>query len=142
MCRSLLLLLTVRSFDQKRDQMKLKLPERRQFIRIEVPLKMTVEYSGKKDETLTKNISPVGLRFELGRSIKENEKLTLSLYLPGTNEPVLLEGRVVWQKRASREDNSPYDMGVEILSIEENNKNIFLKYLCDLLYGSVFKERS
>ncbi len=122
--------------------MKLKLPERRRFLRIEVPLKVKLMSGDRVDKITTKNISPVGLRFELTRELNESNQLTMSLYLPSSERPIHLIGKVVWQNKSSLEDNAPYDIGVEIVEIDDKDKNSFLKYLCDLLYSSAYKERT
>jgi hypothetical protein len=121
--------------------MKLNLPERRRFIRIEIPLKVSIKTDGRVEEVVTKNISPTGLRFEVARELSKTDKLDLSLTIPTTESPVRLKARVVWQNKISLEDKSPFDVGVEIIEIEDKNKNFFLKYLCDLLYDSTFKAR-
>lgn len=121
--------------------MKLKLPERRRFIRIEIPLKVKIKTSGRIDEVVTKNISPIGMRFEVTKELKNTELLDMSLTIPSSDTPVRLKGRVVWQSKTTLEDTAPYDVGVEIMEIEDKNKNAFLKYLCDLLYESAFKIR-
>ena len=122
--------------------MKQKLPERRRFIRIEVPLKAIVKSGDRLDEVVTKNISPVGLRFEIDRQLKESERLEVALYLPSTDDPISLEAKVIWQSKTSLEDKAPYDVGVEIIDIDDKRKNSFLKYLCDLLYNSAYKART
>lgn len=121
--------------------MKLKLSERRRYIRIEAPLQVKVKGEGWEKELLIKNISPMGLRFEIDRKLKESEILAFSLYLPSVKEPITLKGKVVWQERVSIEDNAPYDAGIEIISIVEKDKVVLLKYLCDLLYGASYKAR-
>lgn len=121
--------------------MKLKLPERRRFIRIEIPLKVAITAGGKVDEVITKNISPIGMRFEIKKELKNTEILEMSLSIPTSDMPVHLKGRVVWQNKTTLEDSAPYDVGIEIMEIEDKNKNVFLKYLCDLLYDSTFKTR-
>ena len=121
--------------------MKLKLPERRRFIRIDTPLRVKIHAEGNVNEVVTKNISPIGMRFEIGKEIKNSDDLDLSLYIPTSESPIRLKGRIVWQRKTSLEDNSPYDVGLEIIEIEDKNKNLFLKYLCDLLYKSTFKAR-
>lgn len=121
--------------------MKLKLPERRRFIRIEIPLKVAIKADGKVAEVITKNISPIGMRFETSKELKNTEILEMSLSIPTSDIPVHLKGRVVWQNKTTLEDSAPYDVGIEIMEIEDKNKNVFLKYLCDLLYDSTFKTR-
>lgn len=122
--------------------MKQKLPERRRFVRIDVPLKVVVESGNTTYETITKNVSPVGLRFEVRQELDKAVKLDLSLSLPSIDDPISLKGIVIWQRKVSLEDNAPFDVGVEIIDIEDKNKNVFLKYLCDLLYSSTYKVRT
>ena len=122
--------------------MKLKLPERRRFVRIEIPLRVVVKTEGRVDEVITKNVSPVGLRFEVDKELTQSDRLSMSLYLPENDDPIELVGKVIWQTKTSLEDNAPYDVGIEITEIKDKNKNVFLKYLCDLLYASTYKERT
>ncbi|MDD4957159.1 MAG: PilZ domain-containing protein [Candidatus Omnitrophica bacterium] len=118
--------------------MKQKLPERRRFLRVNVPLNINVSCSGVSGVTAqVKNVSPVGLGIEILRELKIAQNLDLELFLPGENAPVVLKGIVAWQAKKSLEDSSPYDVGIEIMDISDRDKNKFLKYLCDLLYGSV-----
>ncbi len=122
--------------------MKLKLPERRRFIRIEVPLRVKIESGSIQKEVVTKNISPVGMRFETDEELDKSQKLDLSLFIPVSEEPVHLKGKVIWQTKTSLEDDAPFDVGVEIAEVEDKHKNLLLKYLCDLLYNSSYKIRS
>jgi len=66
----------------------------------------------------------------------------VTLHLPSVSGPISLEGRVAWHTKMSREDDAPYDVGLEIVGVEDEKKNVLLKYLCDLLYGSTYKERT
>jgi hypothetical protein len=116
--------------------MKLKLPERRRYIRIETPLKMELKAAGKAYKVVSKNISPVGVRFEIGEKLNESAELSVALSLPGSAEPINIKGKVVWQAKTSLEDKAPYDTGVEIVEVANKDKNVFLKYICDTLYNS------
>jgi len=119
--------------------MRLKLPERRRFIRIEVPLRINVRGNGWSEEATTKNISPIGMRFEISREFEKSVLLDMSMFLPvPESSPISVKARVIWQSKTSLEDNAPYDVGVEIVEIEESSKNVLLKYLCDLLYDSSY----
>jgi len=120
--------------------MKVKSFERRRFVRIDVPLKLMVKIGKRREKGITKNISPVGLRFETSKKLEADEKVEIVLYLPSMVNPITFKARVVWQKKKSLEDKAPYDVGVEIASIEDNDKNVFLKYLCDLFYNSTYKQ--
>jgi hypothetical protein len=67
--------------------------------------------------------------------LNESSVAELKLDLPGTQNPVHAKGIVVWKKKISLEDRSPYDVGIEFSEIEEDNKNTFLKFFCDHIYN-------
>ncbi len=111
--------------------------ERRRYVRTEIPLKVTVRLGERVEEVETSDISPIGMRFVVGTKLDEAEtsgKVQLFLRLPTAENPIRLAGKIAWQRKVSLEDNAPYEVGVEILDVEDEDKNIFLKYLCDLLY--------
>jgi hypothetical protein len=119
-------------------KMKDRLIERRKYIRLKtpVPVTCTVPETGSVYNALTKDISTDGLRMESGaKDIKVSGIVELKLDIPGTHNPVHVKGKIVWKKRLSIEDNAPYEIGVEFIEIEEDNKNTFLKFLCDLIYN-------
>ena len=110
--------------------------ERRKYLRVETPLQIRVITKDKGIiETTTKNISPLGLRFEFtGEGLEAKDEIELRMEIPNTLNPVHAKARVVWKKKLSTEDKAPFDLGCEFTKIEEDNKNTFLKYFCDLLY--------
>ena len=114
-----------------------KVEEKRKFIRLEVPVEL--KYIVKGDTAIrdvaTKDISCEGLRFVSEGELKEGSLLELSITIPNAANPVHVNGKVAWMKRVSTEDASPYEVGIEFMQIEEDNKNTFLKYLCDLIYN-------
>ena len=112
--------------------------ERRRFLRLAQPVDIAYNAVGSDliQHTVTKNISADGLRFETqDRSIKESDLLELKLTIQSASNPVHMVSRVVWKKRLSLQDNTPFDVGLEITSVEEDNKNTFLRFLCDLIYS-------
>ena len=115
-----------------------KLIERRKYIRLKtpVPITYTISDTGSMHKSVTKNISAEGLRFETtAKDLKEGSIIEMKLELYGANNPVHVSGKVVWKRQLSLEDNAPYDVGIEFTDIEEDNKNTFLKFLCDLIYN-------
>ena len=73
--------------------MSLKLPERRRFIRIEVPMRVTVTAGDRQEEVVTKNISPIGMRFEVPEPFEAEQSLQLILCLPLSGESIQVEGK-------------------------------------------------
>lgn len=111
--------------------------ERRRYIRLEAPIEIayTVPESGKIHKAKTKNISADGLRFEAhDKTLKESDLLELKLIVPQAANPVHASGRIIWKNKLSLEDNAPFDFGLEFSGVEEDNKNTFLKFFCDLIY--------
>ena len=114
-----------------------ELIERRRYIRLAYPLK--IAYTTPKNDRIRsvaiKNISADGLGFEVrDEGIAENSIVELKLDITDAINPVHAKARVVWKKRTSLEDGSPSNVGLEFTEIEEDNKNTFLKFLCDLIY--------
>lgn len=119
-------------------KIKDRLIERRRYIRLRtpIPLTYTVQGSGTMYDSVTKDISADGLRFETSsKDLKEGALIELKLLISGANNPVHIKGKIIWKKHLSLADNAPYDVGLEFTEIEEDNKNTFLKFLCDLIYN-------
>lgn len=112
--------------------------ERRKYIRLKTPVAVTctVPNTGTVHSSVTKDISTDGLRLEIkAKNIEKGSILELKLELSGANNPVHAKGKVVWVNQISLEDDAPYDIGIEFTEIEEDNKNTYLKFLCDLIYN-------
>ena len=115
-----------------------KATERRRYIRLKVPIEIsyTAPERGRFFKTVTKDISGDGLRFESSnKTLKPLDLIYVNLSIPGGANPVHTRARIKWKKKVSLEDASPFDIGVEFAEIEEDNKNTFLKFICDLLYN-------
>jgi len=119
-------------------KMRDRLVERRKYIRLKTPVSVTytAPNTGSVYTSVTKDMSADGLRLETkARNIEEGSVLELKLELHGASNPIHAKGKVVWIKQLSLEDNATRDVGIELIEIEEDNKNTFLKFLCDLIYN-------
>lgn len=115
-----------------------KLVERRSFIRMREPIKVTYTRadSDKVQSVTAKDISADGIRFETpAKNIKESDLLEMRLDIHNIPNPIHAKARVMWKKKLSLEDGAPFDVGLEFIEIEEDNKNTFLKFLCDFIYN-------
>ncbi|MDD5495554.1 MAG: PilZ domain-containing protein [Candidatus Omnitrophica bacterium] len=120
------------------------LAERRRYIRLQTPITISfaVPETGKVYTTSVKNISADGLRFETrDKHLKESSEIEFKLDISAATNPVHAKGRVVWKKKLSLEDAAPFDVGIEFIEIENDNKNTFLKFLCDLIYNIVKEKK-
>lgn len=112
--------------------------ERRRYIRLSAPIKVTYNSiaDGKIHSADTKDVSPEGMRFQAAdKVLKQPDVIELKLGIPGADNPVHATGKIIWKEKLTLEDDSPFDFGVEFIEIEEDNKNTFLKFLCDLIYN-------
>lgn len=119
----------------------LKFPEeKRRFIRLEIPIK--ISYTSKNDnqihEAFSKDISAEGLRFLTNSSLKKDDELEIKLNINDAKNPVHVKGKVIWINE-SGSDKETFEVGIEFMEIEEDNKNTFLKFLCDVMYKQVKK---
>ena len=115
-----------------------KLVERRSFIRLREPINITYTVSGidKVYNVTAKDISADGLRFQAPeKNLKEGDLLEMRMDIQKIPNPVHAKGKIMWKKKLSLEDSAPFDIGTELIDIEEDNKNTFLKFLCDLIYN-------
>ena len=110
--------------------------ERRKYIRVGTPLAVrAIVGESSVLDLQTADISPLGLRFITGESdINMNDEIELKIEIPGAVSPVHAKAKVIWKKKLSTENGAPYNIGCEFTKVEEDNKNTFLKYFCDLLY--------
>jgi len=110
--------------------------ERRKYIRVGAPLAVrAIVGENSVLDLQTTDISPLGLRFVTGESdINMNDDIELKIEIPGALSPVHAKAKVIWKKKLSTENGAPYNIGCEFTKVEEDNKNTFLKYFCDLLY--------
>lgn len=112
------------------------LKDRRKYLRLEAPIPARIiTEDSRVYKTVVKNLSALGMRFELEVSLNDGSGLDITLYLPDAKNPVHILGSSVWHK----ENKNVFDVGCEFSRIEEDNKNTFLKFFCDLIYGESIK---
>ena len=116
--------------------------ERRRYIRTDKSLPLIIYLKEgklvKEAHTTTRNISATGVMVECDKKLPVGTEAKLDINTPGSANPVHGIGRIVWSSPLSGGDR--YRTGIEFVRIEEDNKNTFLKYLCDAIYKSSTKE--
>ena len=112
--------------------------ERRNYIRTDttIPMILRIEDSGatKELQATTGNISATGMMIEASGEIALGAEIKLELRPPESLNPIHCAGKVVWIAPVT--DDKKYHYGIEFIKIEEDNKNTFLKFLCDVIYRS------
>ncbi len=111
--------------------------ERRRFIRFETALKVRyiVQYQDPPVEKTgtTKNLTAEGIQVVTETPLSEGDSLELKIDLPKAPNPVHIYGSVVWSEESKTAEGSIYNSGIKFIKIEEDNKNTFLKFLCELM---------
>lgn len=118
--------------------------EKRKFIRFDIALK--VAYIAQKEPKVekigaTKDISATGMQLLSGDKLEPGDKLDLKIFMPEALNPAHMKGVVVWSSGLDSAKNYPYSAGIDFVKIEEDNKNTFLKFLCNLMYEKIGKKK-
>jgi hypothetical protein len=94
--------------------------EKRDVKRYELPLKLSYSapLSGYRGESLTKNISKRGIRFQIGVKISKDAILDIKIENPYTNSLISSKAKVVWVKEFINNDSpdgTVLEAGVQLL---------------------------
>jgi c-di-GMP-binding flagellar brake protein YcgR len=111
--------------------------ERRRYVRLNISLEINYSIHGQTSiqrKSITKNISPGGARFEVEEQLPKGAILDIDIKIPTREEPITLKARNVWSKKESKLGKDVYDSGFEFIEIPEKDKQIFLQYLCNMMY--------
>jgi len=100
--------------------------EQRRAPRLQSNLRVLVEQRGERFEGVTSDVSLVGARLRLRRSIASDQTLTVLIYLPAEEmalyeqqAPLKVSGRVAWSEGGSGEDCV---CGVEFFELDEQQR--------------------
>jgi c-di-GMP-binding flagellar brake protein YcgR len=118
--------------------------EKRRFIRFNIALKDA--YIVKKEPRteklgITKDLSAQGMQLLTSDKLSSGDKLDLKLFVPEALNPAHIKGIVMWSRDLESSKSHPYSAGIDFGKIEEDNKNTFLKFLCDLMYTKIEKKK-
>jgi c-di-GMP-binding flagellar brake protein YcgR len=118
--------------------------EKRRFIRFNIALK--VNYIVQKEprtEKLgtTKDVSAQGIQLLTTDKLGPGDRVDLKIFVPEALNPAHMKGTVVWSKEPESDRSHYYSAGINFDRIEEDNKNTFLKFLCDLMYEKTGKKK-
>lgn len=118
--------------------------EKRRFIRFDISLKVhyIIQKEPKAEKTgITKDVCAGGIQLLTEEKLSTGSKIDLKIFIPEALNPAHLSGVVVWSREVSSGKKLSYGAGIEFGEIEEDNKNTFLRFLCDLLYRKTGKKK-
>ncbi|MEK7868464.1 MAG: PilZ domain-containing protein [Candidatus Omnitrophota bacterium] len=114
--------------------------EKRRFIRFAIALKVAyIVQRDPKTEKLgtTKDVSAQGMQLLTSDKLELGDKVDLKIFVPEALNPAHMKGIVVWSRELDSPKSHSYSAGIDFGKIEEDNKNTFLKFLCDLMYSKI-----
>lgn len=119
--------------------------EKRRFIRFDIALK--VSYIIQKDPKAekigtTRDVSAQGMQLLTGDKLEVGDKVDLKIFVPEALNPAHMKGIVVWSRESDNAKSHSYGSGIDFEKIEEDNKNTFLKFLCDLMYAKIGNKKA
>ncbi len=118
--------------------------ENRKFIRFVISLKVNyiTQKNPKIEKTgITRDVSAGGIQLLTDEKLETGSKIQFKIHIPEALNPAHLSGVVLWSREVPEGGKMSYAAGIEFADIEEDNKNTFLKFLCDLMYGKIGDKR-
>jgi len=124
--------------ERRKSNRKTGKDEQRYYIRIDVSVPMTLSIirrgSVEKTKAYVKNVSASGMMIRLDKKLLTGVEAEIDMRAPDTSNPIHCSGKVV--RVAAANKPGKYNCGIIFTRIEEDNKNTFLKFLCDTIYRS------
>lgn len=112
--------------------------EQRYYIRIDVsvPTTLSIKKRGavEKIKAYAKNVSASGMMINLDKKLSTGIEAAIDMHAPDTLNPIHCIGKVIRVTAADKPGR--HNCGIIFTGIEEDNKNTFLKFLCDTIYRS------
>ncbi len=116
--------------------------EKRYYIRIDISVPVTLGIKKKEGleraKASVRNISASGMMMDTKKKLPVGTETEIEMSPPGALNPIHCDGKITRVKAADRPGR--YNCGVIFTSIEEDNKNTFLKFLCDAIYRTGEKQ--
>jgi len=109
--------------------------ERRIFVRVKLPLKISILNSPHEISAKTENISAGGIRLLLGRKFPNSSIVNLKIYNI-KKEPLSCQGKILWvfsRLNHSKKDLFLYDTGIEFYKIKKEDLRTIEKVIVNNL---------
>jgi len=115
--------------------------ERRQYVRSNGLV--LVEYKGLqiKNNSAAFDVSGAGVRLTLDHEVEIGLQMKMEIYLPGSSQPIIGEGQVVWVEKSKQTPKTPIEpgkeyfyTGVKFTVIDDENKAKVTDYVSKKLH--------
>ena len=118
--------------------------EKRRFIRFNIALKVT--YIVQKEQKIerigtTRDVSAQGMQLLTSDKLGIGDKIDFKIFVPDALNPSHMKGTIVWSRELEHPKSHSYSAGIDFVKIEEDNKNTFLRFLCNLMYDKTGEKK-
>ncbi len=115
--------------------------DKRKFERLELDVSVYYRYPGEIDwlgPFTASNIGGNGLSIVLAKEIEKHAELELKIFLPQKPErPIEVRGEVIWINPVE----GRFNLGIRFLKMQEDDRRIFVAYICDSIMLTYLKEK-
>ena len=96
------------------------------YYKFEYDIKTKVKYqnlekgqphASEKRLAFSKNVSVAGICFSADQQLECGDKLSIEVYLPGSDDPIPMEGLVKWSNHSEGDTDGYFSTGVQLLTI-------------------------
>jgi len=123
--------------------MEIKPPERREYVRVEERLEVSVRHSAEDDApryASSMDIAGGGFRLMSDHPVKKGSWVWLEFKLPGDDEMIECLAEVRWVRENSEEAPGKILFGVWFFDIEESDRRRLVRYIFSTHYGIEVEE--
>ena len=113
------------------------LKDRRKYIRMQAALGFTYRLKGAQgpgQESVTRNISPGGIRGLIDKRIKKGDWIQLDIPIPAMERSISAVAKVIW---TADEKDDKIDVGLKFEEIDPQAKNMYLEYICNIMFSEL-----
>lgn len=113
------------------------LKDRRKYIRMQAALDFRYRAKDGKwpeQESVTRNISPGGIRGLIDKRIKRGDWIEMDISIPTIGRSISAVAKVIW---TADEKDDRIDVGLKFEQIDPQAKNMYLEYICNLMFSEL-----
>lgn len=112
--------------------------ERRRFVRTNglVLVNFKVPDEHLEGKTSAFDVCGAGLRITVDKKLEAGTQIEMEIYLPGSSQPILAKGEIVWSQKCKKEDvniqacpKEYFFTGIKFTTIDENNRERITSYV-------------
>jgi Tfp pilus assembly protein PilZ len=80
-------------------------------------------------ESKSKDIGGGGICLVTNEPLAQGKEILIKMFLPDSNKPLFINGRVVWNKDNQEKDTGGYLNGIEFFNVKEQDRSLIIKFV-------------